>query len=85
MVEIDGFKVIGNTEPVIGVAVEFDDNALEFKLVEYYVNEYKTYLNRCIARFTLKTLEKKEFKKELGNHIRLNEVYIDETVFQMLS
>ena len=48
MVKINGFKVVGPTEVITGKAVEFcESNAgVKFKLTDYYINEYNTYLNQ---------------------------------------
>ncbi len=91
MLEINGFKVVGPTEVVIGKVVEFEGNSTDiFKLVEYYINEYNTYLNRTLATFSIgpHDLPKdslKEFKESLGRFTRINNVFVEESVMQFLT
>lgn len=92
MIKINGLKVIGLREVVIGKVVELpeDSSNLEFKLVEYYVNEYNKYLNRTIDTFYVEphTSSKeymKEFKEKLGQYGRLNDMYVEESVMEVLT
>ena len=92
MVKINGLKVIGPDEFVIGKVVELPEegSSLEFKLVEYYINEYKKYLNRTIDTFCLDphTSSKeymKEFKEKLGQYGRLKDMYVEEDVMEVLT
>lgn len=90
MTEINGFKVLGSTEVVIGKVVEFSsDDVQRFKVVEYYINEYNTYLHTTIATFDMKPIDSskdllQDFKKILGNYVRVNDVYLDETTMEFL-
>lgn len=91
MTEINGFKVVGPTELVIGKVVEFKDNSDDnnLRMVEYYINEYNTYLNRTIVEFHINPADKheqkmNEFKKVLGNFIRIIDVYVEEKVMNIL-
>lgn len=91
MLKINGFKVVGPTEVVIGKVVEFEENSTDtFKLVEYYINEYNTYLNRTLATFSigphdLRKDSLKEFKESLGRFTRINNVFVEESVMQFLT
>ncbi len=91
MMEINEFKVIGLTEPVIGKVVEFTQGGTfeEFKLTEYYINENQIYDNHEITRFSVAmqdTPQKymKEFKKILRKYVRLKDVFIEENVMEFL-
>lgn len=93
MVEINGFKVIGPTEIVIGKVAEFSESmtSTEFKLVEYYVNEYKTYLNRTLNVFAANfencnnSEDKlKAFNNAIGNYTRISDMYVAANVMNFL-
>ena len=93
MVKVNGFKVVGPTEVITGKVVEFcESNAgVKFKLTDYYINEYNTYLNRTLAEFSVEFMDSqnsndniKAFKKVLGEYARINEVYIEENVMNFL-
>lgn len=91
MIKFNNFRVVGMTEIVVGVVVETADDGLTFKMVEYYINEYNNYLNREIGKFTISPKDTsvkerwKAFKKELGQHVRLKDVYVQEDVVNFLN
>ena len=92
MIKNNGFKVVAKTEVVLGKVVEpTEESVLTFKIVEYYINEYKTYIHREIVRFTIKPEENysgtlvEAFKSELGKHVRLSDVMIEESVFEFIN
>ena len=93
MVKINGFKVVGPTEVITGKAVEFcESNAgAKFRLTDYYINEYDTYLNRTLAEFSVEfkncdnpKAKLNAFKNVLGKYVRIKEVYIEESVMDFL-
>ena len=92
MIKINGLKVIGPSKVVIGKVVELpeDGSNLEFKLVEYYVNEYNKYLNRTIDTFYVEPHNSsqeyiKEFKEKLGQYGRLKDIYVEKSVMEILT
>lgn len=96
MVKINGFKVIGPTEVVVGKVVELskedlkEESTVNFRLVEYYVNEYQTYLHRNLATFAIDPQKNvkdylKTFKKVLGEHARISEVFVEKSVMELFT
>ena len=92
MIVINGFRVIGKTEPVLGFVLEVsENNCIEFKLVEYYINEYDKYLNRQVATFSIIPLGNKpaerweSLRRELGHYVRFDNVYIEEELANFLN
>ena len=93
MVQINGFKVIGPTEVVIGKVVEFEERKGEFperlKLVEYYINGYNTYVHRTLASFDTSRQDNnqqtiKAFKDALKNFARVSDVFVEQSVMEYL-
>ena len=93
MVNINGFKVVGPTEVIFGETVEFcESNAeVKFRLTDYYLNEYNTYLNRTLAEFSVEfkncdnpKAKLNAFKSVLGKYARIKDVYIEESVMDFL-
>lgn len=91
MTVINGFKVLGSTEVVIGKVVEYSpDSVQRLKLVEYNINQYNTYIQNTLATFDLELTDDskkklQEFKKILGNYARLNDVYLNEGTMKFLT
>ena len=84
----NGLQVIGRTEKVYGKVVEVSEKG--FKVVEYYDNEYATYMKKDVAIFNIQPQDNSEdywdeFKKELAKYADLNSVYIEEPIVYMLS
>ncbi len=91
MIKVNGLKVIGLDERVIGKVVEMSASEAKFKIVEYYINEYENYMNRTIDTFTIEPQNSlsakaylKAFKEELSKHTRLKDVFVEDTVMEFL-
>ena len=91
MVKINGFKVIGSSEPVIGKVVQLSEGNIptEFKIVEYYINEYQTYMSHVVDTFVVEPQNSsagyvKAFKETLGQYVRIKDVFVEEEIIQLL-
>ena len=88
MIEVNGFKVVGIRERVLGKVVEPAEGG-KYKIVEYYINEYLKYISVKIAEFDIEPQESKEkefekFKEILGEYTRFDDIFIEETVMNEL-
>lgn len=89
--EITEDKVIlGKVVELSNLSIDEYDNPFEFKIVEYFINEYNTYTSLEIARFTVKpNLEPErrieEFKNQIGNYYDEDEdIYVSKNAIQVV-
>lgn len=87
---INGLRIIALNERILGKVVEHSKNNIyEFRIMEYYKNQYEEYMCSELISFIFTGSDDNEsniksFKKKLANYVALREVYVRDEIIDFL-